>query len=670
MLRLRSRSLSPRALMVAAAFIVAGVSAPGARTASVLPAPWASTDIGNVGLAGSTALSDGVFTVKGAGADIWGSVDAFHFASQPMNGNGQIISRVVAVQNTHTYAKAGVMLRGALSAGSAHVILDVKPGGGIEFMKRATNGGTTAFIAGASVAAPVWVRLVKTDNTVVASWSSNGATWTEVGRTTIALPTLVYAGLAVTSHTTSALNTSTFDNVTVTPEVPNRPPTVAITTPVDGATFTAPASIAISATAADDDGAITTVEFRAGSTSLGVDTTSPYEWLWDQVPAGTYAISAVATDSVGARTESGLITLTVAAKSTVPPPAAPSTALPADGTTGLDPSTALNWIASQNATHYDVALGTAPIPPVVSLNQTATYYQPATALAYGTTYYWQVIAKNAGGSAASAIRSFTTKNAPSSSPQSSVALRRLRLMTWNVNAGRNAAGISDVDAQVSLIARSGAHVVTLQDVTIEPGADLSALYQEKLQIATGRQWAAVWAEEPASSATTPRGNLVLSVLPVVTTDVVTLDGATFDPTNTDAQRSAARVSVLVNNVTVTIAGTALAIDANTRQAQVRQLLSWIKAAPPPRLIGGSMNMQSGEAGYNDMAAAFADIWSALVKTPDRGLTTQAFAGTAAPARVDSWWQELNGAQSSATEVWVVKTTRSTHHAVIAEVAIQ
>ena len=85
--------------------------------------------------------------------------DAFHFMSQPLAANGEVVARVLSIQNSNAYAKAGVMIRGALTAGSAHVLLDVKPGGGVEFMSRNVNGGSTVFIAGVTVAVPVWLRL-------------------------------------------------------------------------------------------------------------------------------------------------------------------------------------------------------------------------------------------------------------------------------------------------------------------------------------------------------------------------------------------------------------------------------------------------------------------------------------------------------------------------------
>ncbi|MEO6327976.1 MAG: Ig-like domain-containing protein [Ginsengibacter sp.] len=77
----------------------------------------------------------------------------------------------------------------------------------------------------------------------------------------------------------------------------NAAPTVSISTPVNNANFTAPASVTISAAAADSDGSITKVEFYNGSTLLGTDVTSPYTFTWNNVGAGSYTLTAKATDN-------------------------------------------------------------------------------------------------------------------------------------------------------------------------------------------------------------------------------------------------------------------------------------------------------------------------------------------------------------------------------------
>ena len=80
----------------------------------------------------------------------------------------------------------------------------------------------------------------------------------------------------------------------------NAPPTVALTAPANGAQYTAPATITVAASAGDADGSITRVEFFRGTTSLGVDTTSPYSVTWSGATAGAYVLTAVAMDDRGA----------------------------------------------------------------------------------------------------------------------------------------------------------------------------------------------------------------------------------------------------------------------------------------------------------------------------------------------------------------------------------
>jgi hypothetical protein len=189
-----------------------GASTP---TPTSLAAPWTSLDIGPVGAAGSASTLNGVFTVNGSGADIWGTADAFNFVYQPISGDGTIVARVTGEQHPDDYAKAGVMWREALTPGSAHVILDVRPDGTIEFMSRSTAGGATSFIAGVTQTFPVWLKLSRSGTTVTGYVSSDGSAWSRIGTAGVSPTTSWFAGLAVTSHVTGTVNTSTFDNVVV-----------------------------------------------------------------------------------------------------------------------------------------------------------------------------------------------------------------------------------------------------------------------------------------------------------------------------------------------------------------------------------------------------------------------------------------------------------------------
>jgi hypothetical protein len=100
------------------------------------------------------------------------------------------------------------------------------------------------------------------------------------------------------------------------PPPPNQPPTVSLTSPADGAVFTAPAKISLAATAADTDGNVARVEFFSGTTKLGEDTSAPYTLQWNAGPAtaGTHTLTARATDNAGAPTTSTARTITVKKK--------------------------------------------------------------------------------------------------------------------------------------------------------------------------------------------------------------------------------------------------------------------------------------------------------------------------------------------------------------------
>src|SRR5215831_9254914 len=192
--------------------------------AQSLPAPWSSQDVGTVGQAGSASYASGVFTVRGAGADIWGTADAFQSVLQPVTGDTQIVVRVTSLQNTNTFAKAGVMLRATTAANSAHVILDVRPNGSIEFMTRPTTGAATTYLSGGTQIPPAWLKLTRAGTLVSGFVSADGTTWTPVGSTTLSVSDPAVLGMVVTSHDSTQLNTASFDSVSVTTNV--QPPWV------------------------------------------------------------------------------------------------------------------------------------------------------------------------------------------------------------------------------------------------------------------------------------------------------------------------------------------------------------------------------------------------------------------------------------------------------------
>jgi hypothetical protein len=132
-------------------------------------------------------------------------------------------------------------------------------------------------------------------------------------------------------------------------------------------------------------------------------------------PPGTMSNGATYFWQVTAHNASGSTTGAVwtftTAAAAPPPPTTPASPNPGPGSAGVGTSPLLAW-SSSSATSYDVSFGASNPPPAVATGQTSASYSPA-ALTAGTTYFWQIVAHNASGSATGSVWSFTTGSAPS-----------------------------------------------------------------------------------------------------------------------------------------------------------------------------------------------------------------------------------------------------------------
>jgi hypothetical protein len=102
-----------------------------------------------------------------------------------------------------------------------------------------------------------------------------------------------------------------FSSAAATITVTNPLPKVSITSPAEGANFTAPGTIEIKADASDDD-PLQYVSFWVGDRRLGTDTTAPYSFTVDKLEPGTYTLTAHAIDKFGQRSLSAPVKVTVA----------------------------------------------------------------------------------------------------------------------------------------------------------------------------------------------------------------------------------------------------------------------------------------------------------------------------------------------------------------------
>jgi hypothetical protein len=189
------------------------------NTQQPVPSPWVDADLGAVGVAGNANYTNGTFTVNGAGGQIYGTADAFHFVYQAMTGDGTIVARLVSWQGAlQSYSAAGVMIRNTLDPAAANAkTADWPDFNGVYFDVRATAANSTSEPGGVAATLPYWIKVSRSGSVFSSYVSADGVSWTQVGTAqTVTMGQNVYIGLAVSSGNAASLASVTFDNVSVT----------------------------------------------------------------------------------------------------------------------------------------------------------------------------------------------------------------------------------------------------------------------------------------------------------------------------------------------------------------------------------------------------------------------------------------------------------------------
>jgi hypothetical protein len=108
--------------------------------------------------------------------------------------------------------------------------------------------------------------------------------------------------------------TSRTRSVTPSPRPATAPRTTALSSPTNGAVYTAPATISVAANVIANGQKVTQVQFYNGATLLGRATVAHYTFAWNNVSAGTYSLSAKAVYDSGSRVASAAVSVTVIGK--------------------------------------------------------------------------------------------------------------------------------------------------------------------------------------------------------------------------------------------------------------------------------------------------------------------------------------------------------------------
>jgi hypothetical protein len=197
----------------------------------------------------------------------------------------------------------------------------------------------------------------------------------------------------------------------------NAPPSITLTGPEEGTSFTAPAAISLTATVSDPENSIARVEFYSGTTLLGSDTTAPYAFTWSSVAAGSYTVHAVAYDADGASATSQVTNITVIA-----PNGALTVTLtsPVNGSTLTAPAIVILSAAASDPENSVSRVEFYAGSTLLATDTTAPYTFTWSSVTAGTYALRAVVYDNAGASGTSATSTITVST-PVISPPRGVA---------------------------------------------------------------------------------------------------------------------------------------------------------------------------------------------------------------------------------------------------------
>jgi len=431
------------------------------------------------------------------------------------------------------------------------------------------NGTLTATLSPAPTASGTLT--VSSSNTGIATVPSSVSFAS--GQTSVSIPVTAVAGGSA-SITASANGGQATSTVNV-----NALPTVSLTAPANGTLYSAPASITLSANAADSDGTVAKVDFFDGGTLVGTATAAPYSATLSNAAAGVHSLTARATDNLGAISTSAAVTVTVDAPPTV------SLSAPANNAVYPEPATvtltASATDAVGNVSKVDFYQGTTFIG-----SATAAPYSFAWTGVQAGNYSLTAIATNDGGG--------TTTSAP-------IAIKVDSAPTVTLDSPANNAVFAQGVA-VSLSGTPADTVGAIAKVDFYEGANL-------IGTANASPYTVSW---------TPSAPGVYSLTAVVTNDANMTATSTAVAVTVDAAPSVSISSPADGSSFTAPATINLAVTSGDTTGTVTQVDYYQNGTP----IGSSMTAPFGFAWTNVAVGSYSIT---AVATNDAGETTTSAA---------------------------------------------
>ncbi|HLO98387.1 MAG TPA: hypothetical protein VK171_07325, partial [Fimbriimonas sp.] len=196
----------------------------------------AANDVGAVKLVGSSQYSNGVYTVTGAGQNMWSTADAFQYLWTKRSGDVSISADVEWVgSGKNPHRKACLLVRQTLEADSAYADIALHGDGLTSLQYRDAKGATTHEVQ-ANVSGPVRLKIEKRGKYLTIYVGDKGEEF-QLAATSpkIEFSEPFYVGLAVCSHEDDTLETAKFSNVNIeaVDPLPEKPRVVSFLETVD-----------------------------------------------------------------------------------------------------------------------------------------------------------------------------------------------------------------------------------------------------------------------------------------------------------------------------------------------------------------------------------------------------------------------------------------------------
>jgi endonuclease/exonuclease/phosphatase family metal-dependent hydrolase len=240
--------------------------------------------------------------------------------------------------------------------------------------------------------------------------------------------------------------------------------------------------------------------------------------------------------------------------------------------------------------------------------------------------------------------------APAPSPSTSGSTSStLKVFDWNIHHGVGTDGVYDIDRIAAWIAKSGANVVSLNEVEKYTGwgnEDQPARFAALLKAKTGSTWTYNFATRDGN--TNGQGNLLLTTLPIDSTADHLLSYT----------RSVAQIRVTVNGRTINLFSTHLDADSSSRRAaQIQEVKSWMSTFPEQRIVAGDFNAWPGATEITGMTSSYYDTWAVAKANGTAVAYSGNEAGNTRNSRIDYIFQS-KGATSLVVKASQVFDTRN------------